>query len=87
VRDKLFEIYSERVWLDGQLEPATIGFKKDKIVEITKGEKKEEADDYGEAVIMPGVIDAHVHINEQGERIGKGFIPLRLLRRQEGQRP
>ena len=73
MRDKLIEIYSERVWLDGQLEPATIGFKKDKIVEITKGEKKEEADDYGDAVIMPGVIDAHVHINEPGRADWEGF--------------
>ncbi|RYF90622.1 MAG: allantoinase, partial [Chitinophagaceae bacterium] len=35
--------------------------------------KKDNAKDFGDAVIMPGVIDAHVHINEPGRTEWEGF--------------
>ena len=59
-------IYSERVWLNEKLQAATIQINGNKIINITKGERLKSAINFGHLVIMPGVIDAHVHINEPG---------------------
>lgn len=66
-------IYSEKVWLEARLQAATIVLKDDKIVGIHKGEKKQGAIDYAQLIIMPGVIDVHVHINEPGRTDWEGF--------------
>lgn len=65
-------IYSNRCWLDGKLQPATICFESGAITEIHQ-HKTEGAEDVGDFILMPGVIDAHVHINEPGRTDWEGF--------------
>lgn len=65
-------IYSNRCWLDGKLQPATICFENGIITEIYQ-HKTDEAEDAGSDIVMPGVIDAHVHINEPGRTDWEGF--------------
>jgi allantoinase len=65
-------IYSERCFVDGKLQPATISFAVGKITAIHFS-KLPGAEDMGNAIIMPGVIDAHVHINEPGRTDWEGF--------------
>ncbi|WP_333601264.1 allantoinase AllB [Flavobacterium sp.] len=66
------KLYSQRVWLDNKLQPATITFHNGTISAIHK-EKLNDAEDFGNAVIMPGVIDVHVHVNEPGRTEWEGF--------------
>ena len=66
------KIYSTRVWVANQLQPATVCFNNGNITAI-HFEKIKDAEDFGNAVIMPGVIDVHVHINEPGRTEWEGF--------------
>ncbi len=65
-------IYSNRCWLEGKLQPATICFEGNIITAIHQ-HRTEDAEDAGNHIIMPGVIDAHVHINEPGRTEWEGF--------------
>lgn len=65
-------IYSNRCWLDGKLQPATICFENAVITELFT-DKTEGAEDAGDNILMPGIIDAHVHINEPGRTDWEGF--------------
>ncbi|MEO6671591.1 MAG: allantoinase AllB [Ferruginibacter sp.] len=65
-------IYSERCWWEGKLQPATVVCENGIITEIFPY-KIIDAFDMGDAVLMPGVIDAHVHINEPGRTEWEGF--------------
>lgn len=65
-------IYSNRCWLDGKLQPATICFEDGIITEIHQS-KIEGAEDVDDNILMPGIIDAHVHINEPGRTDWEGF--------------
>ena len=71
-----FLIYSNRCWIDEQFIEATLHICKGKILEIYP--KKYYQDnleflDYYDSIIMPGIIDAHVHINEPGRTDWEGF--------------
>ena len=66
------KIFSKRCWLDEKLQPATICIEGDIISAIHK-EKIEGAEDVGDDILMPGIIDAHVHINEPGRTEWEGF--------------
>ena len=65
-------IYSNRCWLDGKLQPATVCIENSIITEIHSN-KIEGAEDVADHILMPGVIDAHVHINEPGRTEWEGF--------------
>lgn len=65
-------IYSNRCWIDGKLQPATVCLKNNIITEIHFN-KINGAEDAGDHILMPGVIDAHVHINEPGRTDWEGF--------------
>ena len=65
-------IYSIRCWVDEKLQPATISFDAGIITAISFV-KDADAVDMGDHIIMPGVIDAHVHINEPGRTEWEGF--------------
>ena len=65
------KIYSNRVWVDNQLQPATIIFSNQ--ITAIEFNKAADVEDFGNAVIMPGVIDVHVHINEPGRTEWEGF--------------
>ncbi len=65
-------IYSKRCWVEGKLQPATVCFEKGVITEIHFN-KIDGAEDAGNNILMPGMIDAHVHINEPGRTDWEGF--------------
>jgi allantoinase len=65
-------IYSNRCWLEGKLQPATVCIENSIITEIHSN-KIEGAEDVADHILMPGVIDAHVHINEPGRTEWEGF--------------
>lgn len=65
-------IYSNKCWIDGRLQPATIHIKDGLIASIEKGEKPDDSPE-ANFILMPGVIDAHVHINEPGRTEWEGF--------------
>ncbi len=69
----LYHIYSNRVFLEGKLQAATISIEGDKIVSVHLGQKLETAQDFSGSVIMAGAIDAHVHVNEPGRTTWEGF--------------
>ncbi|WP_161971732.1 allantoinase AllB [Flavobacterium silvisoli] len=66
------ELFSNSVWINNQLQPATICYENG-IITAIHFEKKVTAEDYGHAVIMPGVVDVHVHVNEPGRTEWEGF--------------
>ena len=66
------KIYSHKVWVDHKLQPATISFQ-DVVITAIDFEKLTDVEDFGDSVIMPGVIDVHVHINEPGRTEWEGF--------------
>lgn len=66
------QIFSKRCWLQEKLQPATICIAEGRIVEIHK-HKLQSAEDVADDILMPGVIDAHVHINEPGRTDWEGF--------------
>src|ERR1051325_12140016 len=63
-------IRSNRVVLPDGIRPATIHIHDGIIRAIDDGS---EGTDYGELVIMPGLVDTHVHINEPGRTEWEGF--------------
>ncbi|MEZ5023309.1 MAG: amidohydrolase family protein [Chitinophagales bacterium] len=82
-------LYSKRCWVNDALIEATIHVKGTSIYEVYQGKKintssmslEEDVDgsskipfhDYGNHIIMPGIIDVHVHINEPGRTEWEGF--------------
>ena len=69
-------IRSERVVLPDGMRPAVIRVDHGVIQSITEGVAFTPADrviDAGAAVIMPGLVDTHVHINEPGRTEWEGF--------------
>jgi allantoinase len=65
-------IYSNSCWLDGKLQPATLCIESNTISSIHH-HKIDSAEDVGNNILMPGIIDAHVHINEPGRTDWEGF--------------
>ena len=62
---------SNRVVLPGGVRPATVVVDGEQIAAIEDG----RADiDYGDLVIMPGLVDSHVHVNEPGRTEWEGFV-------------
>jgi allantoinase len=71
VKDKKL-IYSNRCWIDGKLQPGTVCMENNLITEIHFN-KIDGSEDVGDHILMPGIIDAHVHINEPGRTDWEGF--------------
>lgn len=70
--NEMKKIYSNRCWIENKLQPATISFENGIITAIDP-EKINDAEDFGDNVLMPGIIDVHVHINEPGRTEWEGF--------------
>ena len=71
-----FLIHSKRCFIDSKFIEATLHIKNDKIFEIYKSHHHIEGIsflDYDNLIVMPGIIDAHVHINEPGREDWEGF--------------
>jgi allantoinase len=63
-------IRSARVVLGAEVRPASIRYEDGVIVEIGDGPAEI---DVGDLVIMPGLVDSHVHVNEPGRADWEGF--------------
>ena len=71
-----FALHSTRVLTPQGLQEATIVVNGKKIESLNVGRQKSEmvtVEDLGNNVIMPGLIDSHVHINEPGRTDWEGF--------------
>ncbi|HEY2882477.1 MAG TPA: amidohydrolase family protein [Pirellulales bacterium] len=75
-----FALASRRVVLPDGVRPATVVVENGRIVEVREGVNQGAAnlggipiEDVGNLVIAPGVVDAHVHINEPGHTEWEGF--------------
>src|SRR5947207_13971240 len=66
---------SNRVVLPAGIRPAAIVVRDRTIAQISPPQdfSSEHTLDYGDSVIMPGVVDTHVHINEPGRTEWEGF--------------
>lgn len=65
-------LYSTRCWVNDRLEAASVSFENGIITDISST-KIAGATDLGDHILMPGIIDAHVHINEPGRTAWEGF--------------
>ena len=69
-------LYSRRMLIDDRLQEATLFIQDGKIQEIREGKitfSDFPLEDLGDLVVMPGLIDSHVHINEPGRTEWEGF--------------
>ncbi len=69
---------SRRVLLDGRLEPATVVVRGERVEAVLPAEASlsdgTEVQDLGERVLMAGLVDTHVHVNEPGRTDWEGFV-------------
>jgi allantoinase len=73
---KQFALFSKRTMLPDKSIAATVFIKGEKISAIEEGKitgTTSQLMDVGDAVLMPGIIDPHVHINEPGRTDWEGF--------------
>lgn len=70
-----YAIRSRRAVIDGAIQPALIVIKDGKIAEILPHDSSVDMtmEDVGDQVILPGLVDTHVHINEPGRTEWEGF--------------
>ncbi len=70
-----FALQSKNVIVDGEMKAACVEVKGDFVYAIHPyGQQLNcEVKDYAEHVIMPGLVDSHVHINEPGRTEWEGF--------------
>lgn len=69
-------IRSRRVLIEGELCPAWIAVRNGVVTAIGGPEelgRTNDLCDFGDAVVMPGLVDTHVHINEPGRTDWEGF--------------
>lgn len=65
---------SRRVVHEGVVAPATVVVEGERIAEVGGYGLAIEAVDVGDRLVMPGLVDAHVHINEPGRTDWEGFV-------------
>ena len=65
-------IRSRRVVLPAGTQPAAIRIREGTIAAV-ESYGAANGEDFGELVIMPGLVDTHVHINEPGRTEWEGF--------------
>lgn len=76
MKDKLIAIKSTRVLLENEIKAAVIIIENEKIINVCSAVPinfEGTVDDVGDSVLMPGLIDCHVHINEPGRSHWEGF--------------
>ena len=72
-----FAIQSLRTFVDGAFKPATVLVKNGKISAILDFEESPDTEEFypiGNKMLIPGLTDTHVHINEPGRTEWEGFI-------------
>ena len=70
-----FALQSKKVIVQGQMKPACIEIKNELVVAIHNYDHPLDCQviDHGDLVILPGLVDSHVHINEPGRTEWEGF--------------
>ena len=75
---KRFGLRSQRVIVDGQVKPAVVVIQGERIETVLSEHEATLSGlaitDLGQAVIMAGLVDTHVHINEPGRTEWEGFV-------------
>ncbi|MEX2323509.1 MAG: allantoinase AllB [Acidimicrobiia bacterium] len=66
-------ITSSRVFVDGGLRPAVVIVEDGLIVGVAERPPAGPVDDHGDLVVMPALVDTHVHVNEPGRTEWEGF--------------
>src|SRR5438270_8655148 len=68
-------IRSRRVLIDGHIGPAALTIENEQIAAVYDHSDFNHGElfDFDDAVIMPGLVDTHVHINEPGRTEWEGF--------------
>jgi hypothetical protein len=68
-------IHSKRVLTPEGIKDATVFIRDGKIIDVINGKPHVNGEiiDAGDSVLMPGLIDSHVHINEPGRTDWEGF--------------
>src|SRR3954463_14735593 len=73
----MLSLTSKRVVANGRVMPATISVENGKVARVeptTEDRGPRTAVDYGDLVIMPALVDSHVHVNEPGRTEWEGFV-------------
>jgi allantoinase len=75
INSKITALESTQVVIDGQLQPAQIVIEGGKFTQINAYKTAQDfpVEDMADLVIMPGLVDTHVHINEPGRTEWEGF--------------
>jgi len=67
-------LWSRAVLLEGQLQPARVTIAGESIGAVAPAARPADGDvDLGALVVMPGIIDTHVHVNEPGRTEWEGW--------------
>ena len=72
----MYVLRSQRVVASGKVAPRAVWIDGERIARVADYEDAEGAayvEDFGDAVIMPGIVDSHVHVNEPGRTEWEGF--------------
>jgi len=64
---------SRRVLIGDRLEAATVVVDGERVADVVPGDPLDGAQDLGELVVMPALVDTHVHVNEPGRTEWEGF--------------
>lgn len=64
-------IRSSRVFVEGEIRPASIVFEDGVISDISDVAADR---DFGDLVVLPGLVDTHVHVNDPGRASWEGFL-------------
>lgn len=70
---KPFSLRSRRVVTGNGLLPASVTIANGRITGVQSWEHEGPVVDYGDLVVMPGLVDTHVHVNEPGRTEWEGF--------------
>ncbi len=68
-----FALRTRRALLDGALRPATVVVRDGAVAAVTDAAPDLPTTDLGDRVLMPGLIDSHVHVNEPGRADWEGW--------------
>ncbi|WP_375386660.1 allantoinase AllB [uncultured Microbacterium sp.] len=75
--ESLTIIRAARTWVDGAFRPAAVLIRDGRIADVLDARAKvsgaEKIDVPDDAVLLPGLVDSHVHVNEPGRTEWEGF--------------
>ncbi len=68
-------VRAERAWVDGFFQPADVVVRDGRIADVRRpdGPARDVIEVPADAVLLPGLVDSHVHVNEPGRTEWEGF--------------